>query len=136
MPAVKIPAQRSGWLGFDLDAVLAVIGPHPELEWRVVDVNFAFTDQAVSDAWQALAFDSRGDEGVDVKWDELEQLAMARAQVVEGTFTGFDGHHAIVELAAFGGSHWIVWASRAAILDRVRDTFIGVEDCDVRTPHR
>lgn len=136
MPAVKIPAQRSGWLGFELADVLAAIGEHPGLLWQVLDAKFAFDDEAVSDTWQAVAYDSRMAGGVDIKWDQLEQLAAARGQVVEGSFTAFDGNHAIVQLAAFGSSHWVVWARSPSIVERVRGAFVGVQECDVRVPHR
>ena len=135
MPAVKIPAQRSGWLGFDLGEVLAAIGEHPDLVWHVLDAKFAFDDEAVSDTWQAIAYDSRMAGGVEVKWEQIVQLAAAPGQVVEGTFTGFDGTHAMVQLQASGGSHWIVWARRPSITEGVRGAFVGVEDCDVRVPH-
>jgi hypothetical protein len=136
VPAVKIPAQRSGWLGFDLSDILAAIGEHPGLVWQVQDANFAFDDEAVSDSWQAVAYDSRMAGGVDIKWGDLEQLAAAHGQVVEGRFTGFDGNHAMVQLAAFGNSHWTVWARNPSILERIHDAFLGVEECDVREPHR
>ena len=136
VPAVKIPAQRSGWLGFDLGDVLAVIGEHPDLVWQVVDARFAFDDEAVSDTWQAVAYDSRMAGGVDIKSDQIQQLAAAGGQVVQGAFTGFDGNHAIVQLLAASSGYWIVWARTGSILEPLRTTFIGVEDCDVRVPHR
>jgi len=135
VPAVKIPAQRSGWLGFDLNDVLPVIGEHPALVWQVVDARFAFDDEAVSDTWQAVAYDSRLAGGVDIKWDQLEQLAGAGGHVVQGTFTGFDGIHAVVQLSV-SRSHWVVWAQRGSVLEHVRSAFTGVEDCDARVPHR
>ena len=135
MPAVKIPAQRSGWLGFDLGDVLAAIGDHPDLVWQVRDAAFAFEDEAVSDTWQAVAYDSHLTGGVDVKWEQIEQLAAAGGHVVQGSFTGFDGNNAVVQLLVFGGSHWIVWARRGSILERVHAAFLGVEECDVRVPH-
>ena len=136
MPAVKIPAQRSGWLGFDLGDVLAALGEHPDLVWQVVDARFAFDDEAVSDTWQAVAYDSRMAGGVDIKWDEIQKLAAAGGHVVQGAFTGFDGNHAIVQLRAAGSGYWIVWARTGSILEHVRTAFTGVEDCDVRVPHR
>jgi hypothetical protein len=136
VPAVKIPAQRSGWLGFGLGDVLAVIGDHPNLSWRVVDARFAFDDQAVSDTWQAVAYDSRMADGVDVEWAQIEQLAVAGGQVVEGSFTGFDGNNAAVQFTAFGNSHWVIWARRGSIIERVRDAFVGVDEFDARVPHR
>ena len=136
VPAVKIPAQRSGWLGFDVGDVMAAIGSQSDLKWRVLDAKFAFDDEAISDTWQAVAYDSRLDGGVDVTWERMEALATAGGQVVQGTFTGFDGNEAIVQLTAFGGRHWIVWARRGSTLERVRAAFVGVEDCDVRVPHR
>ena len=135
MPSVKIPAQRIGWLGFDLGDVMAAVGPHSDLKWRVLDANFALDDEATSDTWQAVAYDSRLEGGVDVTWERMEALAGAGGQVVQGTFTGFDGNEAILQLAAFGSRHWIVWARRGATLERVRGAFVGVEDCDVRVPH-
>jgi len=135
VPAVKIPAQRSGWLGFDLSDVLDAIGEQPELVWQVVDARFAFDDQAVSDTWQAVAYDSRMASGVDIKWEQMERLAAAGGQIAQGTFTAFDGNDAIVQLAAFG-SHWVVWARRSRVLERLRGAFTGVEDYDARLPHR
>jgi hypothetical protein len=136
VPAVKIPAQRSGWLGFELSDLIAVIGPRTDLEWQVLDAKFAFGDQATSDTWQAVAYDSRLDGGVDLTWERMEALAGADGKIVQGTFTGFDGNEAIVQLTAFDVRHWIVWARRQSVLDRLRDAFAGVEDCDVRVPHR
>lgn len=136
MPAVKIPAQRSGWLGFDLSDVLDAVGKQPELVWQVVDAKFAFDNQAVSDTWQAVAYDSRMASGVDIKWEQMEQLAAAGGQIAQGTFTAFDGNDAIVQLVAFGSSHWIVWARRSRVLERVRTAFVGVENYDARLPHR
>ena len=66
----------------------------------------------------------------------MEALAAAGGQVVQGTFTGFEGNEAMVQLTAVGSRHWIVWARRASTLDRVRGAFVGVEDCDARVPHR
>jgi len=136
VPAVKIPAQRSGWLGFDLSDLLDAIGEHPEFVWQVVDARFGFDDEAVSDTWQAVAYDSCMASGVDIKWEQMEQLATAGGQIVGGTFTAFDGHDAIVQLVAFGSSHWVVWARRSRLLERVRTAFTGVEDYDARVPHR
>ncbi|MBV8295830.1 MAG: hypothetical protein JO085_03260 [Acidimicrobiia bacterium] len=136
MPAVRIPAQRSTWLGFDLGDVMAAVGEHAELKWQVLDANLAFEDEPVSDAWQAVAFDSRLEGGVDVTWEQMEALAAAGGQVVQGAFTGFDGNEAIVQLAAFRPTHWTVWARHGATLERVRGAFLGVDDCDVRVPRR
>jgi len=136
VPAVKIPAQRSGWLGFDLSDVLAVIGRHADLNWQVLDANFAFDDEAVSDTWQAVAYDSRMAGGVFVTWEQIEQLAADGGQIAQGTFTGFDGNNAILQLAVFGTTHWVIWARQGTVIERVRGAFIGVEECDVRVPHR
>ena len=136
VPAVKIPAQRSGWLGFALSDLLGAIGDQPDLVWQVVDARFAFDDQAVSDTWQAVAYDSRMASGVDIKWGQMEELAAAGGQIVQGTFTAFDGNEAIVQLVAFGSSHWVVWARRVRVLEQVRTAFTGVEDYDARLPHR
>ena len=136
VPAVKIPAQRSGWLGFELGDVMAAIGPHADIKWRVLDARFAFGDETTSDTWQAVAYDSRLDGDVDLTWERMEALAAENGKVVEGTFTGFDGNQPVVQLSAFDVRHWIVWARSSGVLERLRDAFVGVEDCDVRVPHR
>src|SRR4051812_4780402 len=132
---VKTPPQRDSWLGFDLREVMAAVGPHDGLTWRLRDAALACDDLCAPEKWQAVAYDSHLDEGATLTWDDMAELAKACPRVLEGTFTGFRDNKPILQFTAVGNRYWVVWSKGLAPLEGIRFAFNGVEDYDERTPH-
>jgi hypothetical protein len=129
--AVRIGVQRDGrWLGFDLRAVMRAVGPHADLRWFLIDVEF---NCDVTPVWPegnlAVQEASRQAQGFPLDWEAMDRLADTCSQIIDGRFVGYDqSGRPHLMLFVDDSTYWIVWATSADVLDSVRSAFSGVED--------
>lgn len=135
--SVKIPPQDGDSLGFDLREVMAAVGVHGDLAWHLKGAWFVYDEdlpEAVLAPWERIEEQSRTPAGVQLSWSDMESCARVMLQVIDGTFTGYQGEEPILQLAAIDSSYWIVWARASDRLDLVRHAFDGVLDYDEPPP--
>ena len=136
VPAVRIPSQQNeGWIGFDLSEVMAAVGDWPELDWVL---RGAYFNGDVTSVWsEGIAVEEQTEQpqGLSITWEQMRRLAGSCRQIIDGTFTGYGkSGSAELSLTAIDSSYWIVWANDERVLDRVRATFVGVEDYEEPQP--
>ncbi|WP_380164011.1 hypothetical protein [Jannaschia sp. R86511] len=135
--AVRIGVQgESGWLGFDLAQVMAVVGPQPHLNWVLREAEFNGDVRTVWPAdWEVVQRQSDQPRGVPLDWVQMTTLAQQCQQIIDGRFTAYDESGQVqLQMQAVDSSFWVVWARDEAVLERVRGAFAGVEDYEERTP--
>ncbi|MFS0702470.1 hypothetical protein AB6N24_21045 [Cellulomonas sp. 179-A 4D5 NHS] len=128
--AVRIPLEVAGNGFFDLGAVMAAVGPHPQLRWVLRDA-WLVGDLRTVWAEGAASVEERSElgPGIALDWDTMTRLAATCDQVIDGYFTGYDDAGTPqLELAAVDSGWWKVWARDPRTLLRVRESFPLVTD--------
>ncbi|MEI7927871.1 MAG: hypothetical protein WCH40_04915 [Verrucomicrobiales bacterium] len=126
MPAaVRIgPQAEDGSLGFDLGEVLRTVGDQSRLSWTMTGAYVLSPTPPSGDLWTINPADAV------VTWSDLVDLSLVWLQVIDGTFIGRLGLGAPqLVITAVDSSYWVVWATDALVIARIRESFRHVESC-------
>lgn len=126
---MRIPLGSDGNGSVDLRDVAAAVGPQDHLTWVLRGV-WVIGDLRRVDGASTLEERSWLDQGAELDWSSVQQIATDCDQVVDGYFTGYDAAgRPQLELAAVDSSWWKVWARDPGTVARVRAAFaVTTED--------